>query len=395
LLRNNSNWSVVDGILEGRGSLQETGPRGPGVLVLNRNDLKDYRFRAKLRHRAEGFGWIEIRRSYNANLVNGYAVSTGTWPKGLAIIPIGSIQELTDYRYTTPRESWFGAEPNSVAVDEWCELTIDVRGNRVVTSLNGKMVGEYTDPDGADSSGSIALCCVWNTIVQYQSITLEELAPDRVGDSKRAENKVPGTNETADKADRDKATGVASEPEMRPEVRKDTSPEGVFKSLGLQKPEGEWWVMAMEAEVFKIYQRDVWPALVALKQAFEALTASLQVESELMQALETRDGQWIERCREQLRSLKPRAGLVGDYQEKWAKFHKASEALEPLVGKVEEQYRALAKDSGFDRACLEIRERTKSYPEIYPSKKFADMKNVVIKARRAYSPEANGIRPKD
>ncbi len=170
LLANNSEWKVVDGVLEGKGSGKAG---GPGVLVLRRDDLKDFRLRARLRHRTPSFGWIELRRSAAGDLVNGYAVAAGIWPEGQAI-PTGSIGELVNYRYGSATGGWYPAAAPDIAVDEWFDLTVDVYGDTVVTAVNGKKVAESIDPAGPRGPGGIALGCSWDARVEYKSITVEE-----------------------------------------------------------------------------------------------------------------------------------------------------------------------------------------------------------------------------
>jgi hypothetical protein len=174
LLPNGSEWKVVDGILEGRGAGT---PGKPGVLVLRRDDLSDFRLRARMRHRKGFMSWVEVRRRPRGDVVNSYAITTGNWPNHQTT-PAGSVISLKNYHYGQETRTTSLASKVGVAADEWFDLTIDVRKNRIVTSLNGKPVGEYVDPEGTNPSGGLALFCPGDAAAEYQSITLEE-SPDR------------------------------------------------------------------------------------------------------------------------------------------------------------------------------------------------------------------------
>ncbi len=407
-LPNGSKWEVVEGgIIEGRGNDQ----KNMAVLLSQRQDFTNFRFRAQFRHTRGKFGWIELRRASRETNGSFYRVATGIFKVEHG--STGSVGPATDYIYGTQFFYESKSEIPSPEENIWYTLEIAAIGNRITTSVNGTKVVEYVDEQARYRRGAIALGAGAGTTIQFREVMIEILADDdraaakwpEVDNSITVREKGPGTldstatrkhtgplarvhtekemgtetspdprsNESAVEADRDKAAGGGSQPEKQPEVRKDPSHEGIFKSLGLVKPDGEWWVMASEAEVLKTYERDVWPALVALREAFEELAESLQVGSD----------------------FKARARVLKEYREKWAKFYKATEALEPLVGKVEKQYGDLGNDPDFVRACDEIRAQTKVYPEFYPSQKFAIMKKKVIEARRAYSPKVNGIPPND
>ncbi len=170
LLHNGSTWTVVDGVIEGRGSGKQG---GPGVLVSKRQDLKDFRLRARLRCRTEAPGWVEVRHSAEGELVNAYAVMAGTWPNNGHPAP-GSISLFEHLRYGTSADGWFGALPRPVGVDEWQDLMVDAYGDTVVTYVNGQKVDEYVDPRGRRRSGGIVLACSTNATIEYRSITVEE-----------------------------------------------------------------------------------------------------------------------------------------------------------------------------------------------------------------------------
>ena len=172
VLTNNSEWKVVDGVLEGRGSGK---PGGQGLLVLQRKDLKNYRLRARHRIRAAWGGAIEVRRTSDGELASGYIASLCRWPK-VQVATAGSLSVLERHADGTARDGWFAALPAPIGTDEWFDLMVDVYGNTVVTWVNARRVCEYTDPDGLHPSGAIALTTGPNATVQYQSVTLEEWA---------------------------------------------------------------------------------------------------------------------------------------------------------------------------------------------------------------------------
>ena len=189
-LPNDSEWKVVDGVLQGRGSGKPGG--GGGVLVSDRRDLKNFRLRARLRIAAAWGGAIEVRRTAEGDLASGTIVSLCRWP-AVPVATAGSLGVLDRHPEGVAPDGWFAALPTPIETDKWFDLMVDVYGETVVTWVNGKRVCESTGPDGSHPSGAIALTTGPNATLQYQSITLEEWADGPAAVPSQASGAAPGS----------------------------------------------------------------------------------------------------------------------------------------------------------------------------------------------------------
>jgi len=190
-LNNGSEWKVVDGVLEGRGG----GEGNPAVLVTQRQNYANFRLRAKFHYLQDGWGWIELRRASVGETRNGYMVHHGVWPTtDRWQIPIGSITKMNNYAYGHGIGWAKQAEPAPAAVEAWNTLDITAVKNRITTSVNGRVVGEYTDPSGWYGSGEIALAIRGVSAAHFQEVMIEELQ----GDGEQGNTKGPGTVQPAD-----------------------------------------------------------------------------------------------------------------------------------------------------------------------------------------------------
>ena len=115
------------------------------MLISKRQDLTDFRLRAEVRFPADGRGWIELRRSDASGKCNGYVVVNGLWPPWEGAEPVGSVTKATGYEYGKVLGWDIRAEPLPVVADTWNVIEITLSGNRIVTTLNGNKLSEYTD----------------------------------------------------------------------------------------------------------------------------------------------------------------------------------------------------------------------------------------------------------
>jgi hypothetical protein len=175
-IENGSEWSVNDeGVLEGRGG----GAGHPGVLFTERQDFTNFRLRVKVRYPVDTHGWIEVRRSGTRDTSNGYFVYHGVWPTSTDWVhPVGSVAKAKDYRYGGFLDFQLKAEPVSFGTNRWYEIEIVLDKNILTTSVDGKKLSAYIDPDESYSFGAIALLCRGDAgPVQFQEVTIQEL-PD-------------------------------------------------------------------------------------------------------------------------------------------------------------------------------------------------------------------------
>jgi serine/threonine protein kinase len=186
--QNGSEWTVRDGVLEGRGG----GVFGSGaVLLSNRQDFANYRLRIRTRYPQTRGGIVEVRISLTNELRSSYGVDHGAWPTTQAYQRVpGSISKVKDVKFGT-RGNFMRVtvDPFPVSANEWHDLAIEAVRDRITVSLDGKKISEYADSDEPYSSGGIALGCFFDSVVQFQEIVIEELAD---GDSEEA----PARNQT-------------------------------------------------------------------------------------------------------------------------------------------------------------------------------------------------------
>ncbi len=168
ILPNESEWKVVDGIIEGHGG----GERGtPGVLLTDRRDFTDFSLRVTLRYLSTGRGRIEIRHTGDNDEMSGYQVLCAP-ANG---VPAASVGRAREPRYGAALDFLKRATPIPLQVDQWYTIEIKARGNRIVTSLNDTTVLDFTDAENSYKSGGIAMICAFDSKVQIREITIKEL----------------------------------------------------------------------------------------------------------------------------------------------------------------------------------------------------------------------------
>jgi serine/threonine protein kinase len=168
--RNKGEWNVVDGVLEGNSQQERS------VLHSEREDFTNFRLHLKFRYQQEGLGSIIIRSSaVGENGENAYGIRQGSWPiNDEEQIPVGSIAKWKNFRGQLHTwEKLAAAHP--VPINTWNTMDITAVKGRIITSVNGKEVADYTDASGWFGSGGISLRVWGGTVVQFQDITIEEL----------------------------------------------------------------------------------------------------------------------------------------------------------------------------------------------------------------------------
>ncbi len=172
LLPNGSKWSVSEGILEGKGG----GDKKPALFLYERQTYANFRLRVQFRFPEEGGAWIEVRRSPVGNNSNGYMIfiSSGATTDG-GLPPTGSITKLYNYEYGTGLGWAKRAESDPVPVNEWRTLEIVALRGRIISSMEGKTLADYTDAVGWYGSGGIAIGARGDSRIQLKDIRIEEL----------------------------------------------------------------------------------------------------------------------------------------------------------------------------------------------------------------------------
>jgi len=171
---NHGEWKVVDGVLQARGP----GPKGTGFAVLNtqRQNFINFRLHLKFRYPREGRGQIEIRHAHMSDSRNGYMINQSSWPTtDQWQIPTGSITKMRNLRYGSGTAWDRLAVAFAVPINTWNTMDITAVKARIVTSVNGKQVADYTDASGWYGSGGISLAAWYEAVVEFQEITIEEL----------------------------------------------------------------------------------------------------------------------------------------------------------------------------------------------------------------------------
>jgi len=180
---NKGEWKVVDGVLQAPGS----GPEGARSAILNtrRQNFMNFRLHLKFRYQREGRGQIEIRHAHISDSRNGYMVCQSSWPTtDQWQVPTGSITKMRNHRYGSGIAWQKLAVAFPVPISTWNTIDITAVKARIITSVNGKEVADYTDASGWFGSGGISLEA-WYGTVEFQEITIEEL-PDNVDASEFA-----------------------------------------------------------------------------------------------------------------------------------------------------------------------------------------------------------------
>jgi len=171
---NSGGWKVVDGVLQARGP----GPKGTRYAVLNtqRQNFTNFRLHLKFRYPREGRGQIEIRHAHVSDSRNGYMINQSSWPTtDQWQIPTGSITKMRNHPYGSGIAWNRLAVAFPVPINTWNTMDITAVKARIVTSVNGKEVADYTDASGWFGSGGISLAAWYETVVEFQEITIEEL----------------------------------------------------------------------------------------------------------------------------------------------------------------------------------------------------------------------------
>ena len=170
VLANGSEWKVIDGILEGRGG----GERGtPALLLTDRRDFMNFELHVKARYPLKGAGRIEVRHVGADDNMSGYHIVHGLWSQP----PAGSVGHARESRYGGAIDWDHTADPLAIEVDQWHTFDIIAVGNRIIVSINGNQVLDFTDATNSYATGGIAMICGYNSYVQIKEIQIKRL-PD-------------------------------------------------------------------------------------------------------------------------------------------------------------------------------------------------------------------------
>ena len=85
---------------------------------------------------------------------------------------------MNGYRYGGGHAWDKQAEMQPASRGEWNTLEIRAVRNRVTTSLNGRLVAEFTDATGWYGSGAIGLYLRGDATARFREIRIQELAED-------------------------------------------------------------------------------------------------------------------------------------------------------------------------------------------------------------------------
>jgi hypothetical protein len=160
-ISDNGLWNVEDGMIVAN---------GPRSHLFTEKEFKNFEFKAEVmttpgsnsgiyfHTKFQDTGWPEIGHESQVNVTHGDPVKTGS---------IYNIVKL----YKTPAKD-----------KEWWTQSVTVKGRNIVVKINGEVVVDYTEPEGAKgtrklSSGSMALQAHDpKSVVYYRNLRIRPLA---------------------------------------------------------------------------------------------------------------------------------------------------------------------------------------------------------------------------
>lgn len=152
---NPDSFKIVDG------DLTTVGPRAHAFYM--DKPFKNFELRSKVWFGKNSNGGIYIHAKYKEN----------GWPTDQGYEAQICGNDYKDKKKTGSIYNYANVDSSPVGPGEWFDYTVTVKGNKIQTIINGKLVSEYTEP--ADKSrllgGHVALQChdpkstvKWNTI---------------------------------------------------------------------------------------------------------------------------------------------------------------------------------------------------------------------------------------
>ncbi|SEJ71910.1 protein of unknown function [Cyclobacterium xiamenense] len=137
-------WYVADGIL-----VSESGPDAEYGYLGTEEDYKDFELTAKFKQDQDGNSGIFFRSTFEGTKVSGWQVE---------VAPPGND---TGGVYESYGRGWLikpDAEKDKyLKFGEWNDIKVRVKGDRVVTWLNGKKMVDFSDEKIGQGEGQIAL----------------------------------------------------------------------------------------------------------------------------------------------------------------------------------------------------------------------------------------------
>ena len=117
------------------------------MLATQRADFRDFRMRMVARWAGERAAWVCVRSDMTPDLMKGYAVHIGGGkePDGTTLSP-GSITTLRGLGKGVRVKCDQPAKEVGIGKGDWYTLDVEAVGDRICTSVNGKSVAEFTDP---------------------------------------------------------------------------------------------------------------------------------------------------------------------------------------------------------------------------------------------------------
>lgn len=175
-LANGSEWNVDDGVLEGRGVGQTS---GPAVLYTDRSNFGDFRIRLQAQNTDNSTCLLVVRRPETENSsdkISGYAIAIGGTSNGRGgEVTIGSIAKCVEFAPggVPTFDGW--ALQSTVAAEEWHTVEVAVTENTVFTTVDGKKVARYADPENTFPRGTIALACRLTSAVRVKNVEIMQI----------------------------------------------------------------------------------------------------------------------------------------------------------------------------------------------------------------------------
>ena len=168
----NGTWQVEGKALVGHG----VSTNGAAMLDTDRKDFKDFHLKAVVQNQDGKSPFLDIRSSRQSimNLEGAcYRIALGGTDGFGKPTTRGSIWRLAENNRQGP-DPTLKAKPSPGKPSERYTLEVIAEGNRIRVLVDGHEVTDYTDPSPAARSGRIALICLSNSGVRFESIGIRD-----------------------------------------------------------------------------------------------------------------------------------------------------------------------------------------------------------------------------